>query len=146
VIAMIARAFIRQDPFVVWGNGEQVRNWTHVSDIVSGTLLAAEKIEDGTAVNLGTMERIRVIDAVQEVMRYVGHTARIEFSPEMPTGPLNRVADNSLARKLLGWEPKVKFMDGLRSTIDWYFAAKEREQVRATLGHLVTERSSSSGR
>ena len=42
VIAMIARAFVRQDPFVVWGTGEQIRNWTHVSDIVSGTILAAE--------------------------------------------------------------------------------------------------------
>jgi nucleoside-diphosphate-sugar epimerase len=146
VIAMIARAFIKQDPFVVWGNGEQIRNWTHVSDIVSGTILAGEKIDDGTAVNLGTMERIRVIDAVREVMRYVGHTARIEFSPEMPTGPLNRVADNSLARKLLAWEPNVKFMDGLRSTIDWYSAAKEQEQVRAMLEHLLTERSASSGR
>ena len=42
VIAMIARAFVRQDPFVVWGTGEAIRNWTHVSDIVSGTILAAE--------------------------------------------------------------------------------------------------------
>jgi len=55
VIAMIARAFIGQDPFVVWGTGEQIRNWTYVGDIVEGTILAAEKIDDGTAVNLGTM-------------------------------------------------------------------------------------------
>ncbi len=110
---MIARAFVKQDPFVVWGTGEQIRNWTHVSDIVSGTILAAEKIDDGAAVNLGTMERTRVIDAAREVLRYTGHDATIELHPEMPTGPLNRVADNSLARMLLGWEPKVKFMDGL---------------------------------
>jgi nucleoside-diphosphate-sugar epimerase len=140
VIAMIARAFVRQDPFVVWGTGEQIRNWTHVSDIVSGTILAAEKIEDGTAVNLGTMERTRVIDAVQEVLRYTGHTARIELQPDMPTGPLNRVADNALARKLLGWEPQMTFMDGLHQTIDWYFATKDREQVRAQLDRRLTER------
>jgi nucleoside-diphosphate-sugar epimerase len=101
VIAMIARSFVKQNPYVVWGNGEQIRNWTHVSDIVSGTILAAEKIDDGTAVNLGTMERTRVIDAAREVLRYTGHTADIELHPEMPTGPLNRVADNALARKLL---------------------------------------------
>lgn len=140
VIAMIARAFIKQDPFVVWGNGKQIRNWTHVSDIVSGTILAAEKIEDGTAVNLGTMERTRVIDAVQEVLRYTGHKAGVELHPEMPTGPLNRVADNSLARTLLGWEPKVKFMDGLRRTIDWYFSTKEQEKVRPILDRILTER------
>jgi UDP-glucose 4-epimerase len=140
VIAMIARAFIGQDPFVVWGNGEQIRNWTHVSDIVSGTILAAEKIDDATAVNLGTMERTRVMDAVREAVRYAGYDPRIELHPEMPTGPMNRVADNSLARKLLGWEPRVKFMDGLRKTADWYFSTRDRAQVREVLESLLTER------
>jgi nucleoside-diphosphate-sugar epimerase len=140
VMAMIARAFIKQDPFVVWGTGEQIRNWTYVGDIVSGTILAAERIDDGTAINLGTMERTRVIDAVREVLRYTGHSAKIELHPEMPTGPLNRVADNSLAKKLLGWEPKVKFMDGLHRTIDWYFSTKSREQVRRVLDRMLTER------
>jgi nucleoside-diphosphate-sugar epimerase len=140
VIAMIARAFVRQRPFVVWGTGEQVRNWTHVSDIVAGTIRVAERVSDGTAVNLGTMERTRVIEAVQEVLRYTGHEAEIELHPEMPTGPLNRVADNGLARKLLRWEPEVKFMDGLRRTIDWYFASKNREQVAESLEARLTER------
>ena len=112
VIAMIAKAFIGQNPFKVWGDGTQVRNWTYIDDIVRGTILAAERIDDGTAVNLGTTERVRVIDAVQEVLRYTGHKAEIVFRRDMPTGPLNRVADNSLARKLLRWQPKVKFMDG----------------------------------
>lgn len=140
VIAMIARAFVRQDPFVVWGNGEQVRNWTHVSDIVSGTILAAERIDDGTAVNLGTMERTRVIDAVHEVLRYTRHTAEIELHPEMPSGPLNRVADNSLAKRLLGWEPKVSFVEGLKKTIDWYFSSNEREAVARALPAKLLER------
>lgn len=140
VIAMIARAFIGQDPFVVWGNGEQIRNWTHVSDIVHGTILAAETIDDGTAINLGTQERTRVIDAVQEVFRYTGHKASVELHPEMPTGPMNRVADNSLGKRLLGWEPQVKFMDGLKQTIDWYFSEKDRDEVRAALDHRLTER------
>ena len=140
VIAMIARAFIRQDPFVVWGNGEQIRNWTYVGDIVSGTIRAAEKIDDGTAVNLGTVERTKVIDAVKEVMAYTGHAADIELHPEMPTGPMNRVADNSLARRLLGWEPRVPFVEGLHRTIDWYFATKNRGEVAAKLEYALTER------
>ena len=142
VIAMIARSFVKQNPFVVWGNGEQIRNWTHVDDIVSGTIRAAEVIEDGTAVNLGTTERTRVIDAVHEVLRYTGHIATIELHPEMPTGPMNRVADNSLAKRLLGWEPQIKFMDGLRSTIDWYFSTKDRKKVARELETLLTERQS----
>ena len=140
VIAMIARAFIGEDPFEVWGTGEQVRNWTYIDDIVEGTILAGEKIDDATAVNLGTMERIRVRDAVEEVLRYTGHKARVVTRPDMPTGPLNRVAENRLARQLLGWEPKVPFSEGLHRTIDWYFAGKDRERVRAILGRMLTER------
>lgn len=140
VIAMIARAFVKQDPYVVWGTGEQIRNWTHVSDIVSGTIAAAEKIDDGTAVNLGTMERTKVIECAQEVLRYTGHDAKIELHPEMPTGPLNRVADNALAKKLMGWEPKVKFMDGLHRTTDWYFKSKDRDAIASNLATRLTER------
>lgn len=140
VIAMIARAFVREDPFGVWGNGQQVRNWTYIDDIVEGTILAGEKIDDGTAINLGTMERIKVIDAVHEVHRLAGYNPKIEFKLDMPTGPMNRVADNALARQLLDWEPRTMFMDGLRKTFDWYFATHDRDEVAKSLGYMLTER------
>jgi len=140
VIAMTARAFIKENPFVVWGTGEQIRNWTYVGDIIEGTILAAERIDDGTGVNLGTMERVRVLDAVEEVMRYTGHRAEIELHPEMPTGPLNRVADNALAKELLGWEPKTRFIDGFHRTIDWYFNTKSKDEVQETIRVGLTER------
>jgi nucleoside-diphosphate-sugar epimerase len=140
VIAMIARAFVRQNPFEVWGDGQQIRNWTYVDDIVSGTILAAEKISDGTAVNLGTMERVRVIDAVHMVLDYSGHKAEIRLRPDMPTGPANRVADNRLAKKLLGWEPKTPFREGLRKTMDWYFGTRRKEDVSGILETMLTAR------
>ncbi len=140
VIAMIARAFIGEDPFIVWGTGEQVRNWTYVSDIVEGTIIAAEKIDDGTAVNLGTMERITVLQAAQEVLRYTGRAARIERRPDMPTGPYNRVADNALAKRVLGWKPKLKFTEGLYKTIDWYFSTKDPTKVNGVIQRILTER------
>ena len=138
VMAMIARAFTDQDPFEVWGTGEQIRNWTHVHDIVAGTLLAGELIDDARAVNIGTMERIRVIDAARETLRYMGkeHVA-IQLRPEMPTGPMNRVADNALAKELLGWEPTVSFRDGLRSTIDHFVETADAEELRADLPALL---------
>ena len=140
VMAMIARAFIGQNPFEVWGDGTQVRNWTYVGDIARGMVRAAEVIDDGTALNLGTEERICVIDAVKEILQYSGHKAEIKLLPNMPTGPLNRVASNRLAKELLGWEPKVKFIDGLHRTIDWYFSTKDRDEVRGYLPRMLTER------
>ena len=140
VIAMIARSFLKQDPFEVWGDGTQIRNWTYIDDIVHGTILAGEKIDDGTAVNLGTMERVKVIDAVKMVMEFTGHKAQIKLLPNMPTGPLNRVADNSLAKKLTGWEPKVPFRDGLKRTIDWYYKDRDRAHVESIFKRMLTER------
>lgn len=140
VMAMIARAFVGQDPFEVWGDGRQVRNWTYVGDVVSGMILAAEMIVDGTAVNLGTSERVRVIDAAREVLRYTGHRAQIRLCPDRPTGPLNRVASNELAKRILGWTPQTKFVDGLHRTIDWYFTTKDRDLVRSYLDRMLTGR------
>jgi len=140
VIAMIARAFIKQTPFEVWGDGTQIRNWTYIDDIVEGSILAGEKIDDGTAVNLGTMERIRVLDAAQMVCEFTGVKPEIKLLTNMPTGPLNRVADNSLAKKLLGWEPKVAFRDGLKRTIDWYFKTKDHGEVKRIFARMLTER------
>ena len=140
VIAMIARSFINQNPFEVWGTGDQIRNWTYIDDIVQGTILAAEKIDDGSAVNLGTMERIRVIDAVKDIMNYTGKNLQIKTLPHMPVGPLNRVASNARCSSVLGWLPEVDFKTGLRRTIDWYYHIKNPEQVSATLGRMLTER------
>ena len=140
LIAMIARAFLKQNPYIVWGDGRQVRNWTHVDDIVKGMILAAEKIDDGSAINLGTSERVRVIEAAQQILNYTHHAAKIETHPEMPTGPLNRVADNNLAYHLLGWEPQIKFKTGLKRTIDWYFSTKKKSEVEKYLPHLLNGR------
>src|SRR5947199_10651071 len=140
VIAMIARAFLGQNPFEVWGDGTQIRNWTYIDDIVEGTILAGEKINDGTAINIGTMRRIRVIDSAKMVCEFTGRKAEIKFRPDMPTGPLNRVADNTLAKRLLGWEPKVAFREGLKRTIDWYYATRAKEEVKRIFTRMLTER------
>lgn len=139
VIAMIGRAFLKKNPFEVWGDGTQVRNWTYVGDIVSGLLLAAEKINDGTAVNLGTEERIQVLDAVYEILKYTGHEAEIKLLTHMPTGPLNRVASNQLAFELLGWKPEVKFINGLHKTIDWYYRTKNRKTLALSFEQKLLE-------
>ncbi len=90
--------------------------------------------------NFGTMERIKVIDTAKEVLRCRGKTAEFDMHPEMLTGPLNRVADNSMVKKLLGWEPKLMFIDGLHKTIDWYVANRKQSQVSAKLEAALTAR------
>jgi hypothetical protein len=86
------------------------------------------------------MERVRVIEAVHLILDHAGHRPCIETRPSNPTGPLNRVADNTLARRLLGWEPQVAFADGARQTSDWYASVKDPAQVSAYLQTMLTER------
>jgi nucleoside-diphosphate-sugar epimerase len=140
VMAMIARAVSDQDPFEVWGTGEQVRNWTHVSDIVAGTIKAAELIDDGTAINVGTMERTTVLECATEVLEYLGKTPDIVCDPAKPTGPYNRVCDLALCRELLGWEPATAFRDGLHATIEAYVTTHDAATLRDNLEHMLTER------
>ncbi len=140
VIAMIARAFVGQDPFEVWGTGEQIRNWTHVKDIVDGTIRAAEHVQNAMAINLGTMERIRVIEAARMILKRTGSKARIVTAPSKPTGPYNRVADNALAKKLLQWSAPTAFADGLEKTIAWYYRNHDVERVRDELQQRLIKR------
>jgi len=53
---------------------------------------------------------------------------------------VNRVADNALAKKLLGWEPKTAFRDGLEKTMHWYFSTKQQEEVSHVLENMLTAR------
>jgi nucleoside-diphosphate-sugar epimerase len=140
VMAMIGRAFARQDPFEIWGTGEQVRNWTHVSDIVEGTIRAAERIDDGSAINIGTTERTKVVECAQRVLDYMDFRPELRFDPSKPTGPYNRVSDDRLCAELLGWSPQVSFVEGLASTIDWYVATHDPSDVRHSLEQALTER------
>jgi len=145
ITAMIARAFVRQTPFVVWGSGQQIRNWTFVTDVVDATIAAAERIDDGRAINVGTTERISVIEAIRLILDYTGRSLPLEFDLEKPTGPYNRVCDNALAAELLGWKPQVAFKDGVRRTVDWYFDTHDAGRVAQELEHTLTERTHATG-
>jgi len=61
----------------------------------------------------------------------------------MPTGPLYRTANTDLARKLLGYTPAVSLSEGVRRTVDWYFATKDRDDVARTLDKRLFERGES---
>jgi nucleoside-diphosphate-sugar epimerase len=141
IISFIARAFIRQDPWIVWGNGDQVRNWTYVDDIVQGLLLAT-KLEGCQAINLGTEEMITVTEAVARVLELANqkekYHPRITYDLDKPVGPLCRVASNEKYRQLGG--TVTPFLEGLQKTMDWYYTVKNRIEVDRNLERLLIER------
>jgi len=113
------RALKKEDPFTVWGTGEQERGFTYVTDIVEGQILAAEKITDGTAINLGWDKRYKIKDVVAMILEIVGYKPRVFYDKSKPEGPFSRALDISLANRLLGWTPKIDLRNGLELTIMW---------------------------
>jgi UDP-glucose 4-epimerase len=119
-ISMLCQRALRcEDPFTVWGTGQQERGFTYVTDIVEGLILAAEKITDGTAVNLGWDKRYRIRDVVTMILDIVGYNPTIFYDKSKPEGPFSRALDISLTKKLLGWTPKIDLREGLDLTIEW---------------------------
>jgi len=141
VIALIAKAFIRMDPYVIWGTGEQDRNFTYVQDIVDAMILAAEKIGNGTPVNAGRDDRITINQAAEFIFDIIGwRPKRIRHDMTKPQGVASRAADLARARRRLGWEPEVSYKEGFKKTIEWYIANKNKKDVKVNLERLLMER------
>jgi len=141
IIALIAKAFVQTDPYVIWGNGNQDRNFTYVQDIVDAMMLVAEKIEDGSPINAGRDDRITINQAAELVFDIVGwKPKRVEHDLSKPVGVASRAADIAKVKKILGWTPKVSYREGFKRTVDWYFANKDREFVKANLNSLLMQR------
>ena len=120
IVALVYKAFEKMDPFIIWGDGNQERDFTYVSDLVSGTLLAAEKVDDGSPINLGTGRRASLIDIARMIFDIMDFHPNVKFDLERPVGVLSRALDTSKAWKLLRWEPRVTLEQGLRNTVEWY--------------------------
>jgi len=125
IAALIEKALDAQDPFVVWGSGNQERGFTYVDDIVNGSILAAEATTDASSVNLGWDKRYSIRDVAELILRTSGHAPRkIHYDLSKPEGPFSRALDISRARAL-GWEPRVDLEEGLRRTVDWHRQSRE---------------------
>lgn len=141
IIALIAKALVRMDPFEIWGTGNQDRNFTYVSDIVDAMMLAAEKIENARPLNAGRSDRITVNQAADLVFKLVDwHPKTISQDLSKPEGVKSRAADLTNAKNLVSWEPKVSYEDGFKRTIEWYRSHKDLEVVRRNLTKLLMER------
>ena len=142
VIALIAKAFVKMDPYVIWGTGEQDRNFTYVQDIVDGMMLACEKIVDGSPVNIGRDDRITInatAEVIFELINWRPKNLHHDFTK--PQGVASRAADLTRAERLLNWRPKVSYKEGFIKTIDWYFSNKKEDEVRKNFERLLFERS-----
>lgn len=106
----IHRAARSDDPFVVWGDGTQVRDFIHINDLVAAILTLARESVDGP-VNLGTGVGTSMTDLARLCMSTAGYTAPIRYLTEKPTGVERRVADSRLLKRY--YTPKITLEQGV---------------------------------
>lgn len=121
VLSRFMYAVLRDEPPVIFGDGEQSRDFTYVDNVVDETLRACEaQGASGRVFNGGTGARITLNEVVKLLQKIVGKKLCAKYEPPRTGDILHSQADVSLARQVLGYEPKVLFEDGLRRTWEWY--------------------------
>lgn len=129
---------LRGEPLTIYGQGEQTRSFTYVSDLISGILKLMLHEDTGPStqadaavesdsipdihfpVNIGNPVEFTVAELAGEVLRMTGSSSSIEHRPLPVDDPKVRKPDISRARRLLGWEPSVPLVDGLERTIPYF--------------------------
>ena len=142
-IALIAKSLMHLDPFPVWGNGNQTRNFTYVEDTVNGLLLlAADDRDIGFDVfNVGSDCHIKVIDFIEEIFRQIGwHPSEFNFQLDKPVGVASRAADNEKIRNAFGWCPSTSIEHGIQKTVTWYESLPNRPRTPQELELLLLAR------
>jgi UDP-glucose 4-epimerase len=121
VIPIFVSKMLRGERPTVFGDGLQSRDFTYVADIVRGNLLAAEAPGAvGKVINVATGRQFTLLDLLGSINRVLGTTIEPLFEPARAGDVRESLADISLARKLLKFEPQVSFDEGLERSIDYY--------------------------
>ncbi len=110
----------RHDKIVCWGTGSASREFLYVQDAAEGIVRAASQINTPEPINLGTGQEIVIKDLVKLIAKHCGFLGQIQWDTSKPDGQPRRCLDTTRARRVLGWQAKTSFEDGLRATIDWW--------------------------
>lgn len=110
---------LRGEPLTVYGDGSQTRSFCFVSDLVEGIirLLRSDQVEP---VNLGNPTEFTICQLVEAVAAVVGRPVQVSTHPLPVDDPRVRQPDIGRAKRLLGWEPRVELLEGLRQTAAWF--------------------------
>jgi GDP-L-fucose synthase len=119
--ALIRKVVERQDPIPVWGNGNDIKDFIYIDDIIEGMLLAMKKVDGFDVVNIASGKQYILRDLLKIIIKLDDyHDAAIVYDAAKPTMIPKRLIDPSKAAGVLGFEAKTPIEEGLRKTIQWY--------------------------
>ena len=124
-----------ENPLVVWGNGEAVRDFLYSRDAAEGIILAMHYGTDGKFVNIASGKGHSIRDVVGILQSFIDFEYR--FDASKPSGSSIRVMDITQARDMLGFSPSTELGEGLRMTWDWF--VKNSEEYKSKLNYFIDE-------
>ncbi len=113
---------LRNEPITIYGDGSQTRSFCFVSDLVLGLYCLMNQDKILGPVNLGNPGEFTIKELAEKVIQLTGSKSKVVFKELPRDDPVRRKPDIGLAKKELGWEPKVQLEEGLQRTTDWFKA------------------------
>jgi UDP-glucuronate decarboxylase len=123
---------LRGEPITVYGKGRQTRSFCYVSDTVDAFLRLMASDDDFTGpVNIGNPNECTMLELAELVIDIVKSNSKISFAPLPADDPARRCPDITLAKAMLGWQPKVGLREGLERTVEYFAALGRRTPLTA---------------
>jgi len=120
-IPAFVTSILQDKPPTIYGDGEQSRDFTYVDNVVEANLLAARARKTaGEVINIACGKAVTVNEIIDMINEFTGRKVKPIYTAPRPGDVKHSLADISLAKKLIGFTPKVSFRQGLEKAIDWY--------------------------
>jgi UDP-glucose 4-epimerase len=130
VIPIFVSKVLKGEPLTIAGDGSQFRKFVYVEDLAEGNVLALKAIAKNKIYNLDGMDKITIMQIAETVQKILNKEAKIEHIPARPGDFSGIEVSSELAKKELGWEPKVSFEEGVRRYIEWYNKIEEDRELK----------------
>ena len=111
---------------LAWGDGSPTREFLYVEDAADGIVTAAEKYNGDLPVNLGSGYEISIKNLTEMIVKMTSFSGKISWQTDKPNGQPRRGLDVSRAKELFGWSAQVPFEDGMKRTIEWFKANRDK--------------------
>jgi UDP-glucuronate decarboxylase len=120
VVSNFVLQALRNDPITIYGSGHQTRSFCYIDDLVSGLIAMMDQDDIVGPVNLGNPMEYSIKDLAMMIRELAESSSEIVYNPLPQDDPVRRKPDITLARKKLGWDPKVSIREGLLQTIEYF--------------------------
>jgi len=118
--ALIRKVVEKQNPICVWGDGNDIKDFIYIDDLIDGLLLSMEKCVGFDQINIAFGSGHSIKESLSMILKIENFYPKINFDQTKPTMIPKRLIDISKARKILNFTPKIDLFDGLQKTILWY--------------------------